>query len=191
MEESSAPWTLLTGDNATGKTTLLKAIALSLCDRSSAAGLLRESDSGYIRHGQDSATIEIHLLDRQEGRPDERYQIKTTLTRLNHQLESLDQETEPSSQFPLGTHFRLWLRSRPRYLGHWRHSRLLGYQRSVQPVQLQRGIANPELTIRRLRARIAKARKRAHDIRRDSRLRRCPSCRKRDERSGHHRYGPS
>ena len=51
LGSDSRPWTMLIGDNATGKTTLLKAIALGLCDRSSAAGLLRESDLGYIREG--------------------------------------------------------------------------------------------------------------------------------------------
>lgn len=43
---------MIVGDNAAGKSTLLKAIALAVCDESSAAGLLRESDSGLIRHGR-------------------------------------------------------------------------------------------------------------------------------------------
>ncbi len=44
-------WTTILGDNSTGKTTLLKCLALGLCDESSAAGLLREADQGYIRDG--------------------------------------------------------------------------------------------------------------------------------------------
>ena len=57
LGSDSPPWTMLIGDNATGKTTLLKAMALGLCDSSSAAGLLRESDLGYIREGATSASI--------------------------------------------------------------------------------------------------------------------------------------
>ena len=78
MWKNRPPLDFVNGDNASGKTTLLKAIALGLCDRSSAAGLLRESDSGYIRNGQESGTIKIHLVDRLEGRAVGEYQIETT-----------------------------------------------------------------------------------------------------------------
>jgi len=71
---------MVTGDNATGKTTLLKAIALGLCDQSSAAGLLRESDSGYIRRNDRTATIDIEL--RSATKPNLRRQIRTELRTL-------------------------------------------------------------------------------------------------------------
>ena len=94
-----APWTLLTGDNASGKTTLLKAIALGLCDRSSAAGLLRESDSGYIRDGQELSTIKICLVERVHGQTSGEYCITTRLDRRTSHLENLEQETEPKVGF--------------------------------------------------------------------------------------------
>ena len=37
-------WALVVGDNGTGKSTVLKSIALGLCDETSAAGLLKESE---------------------------------------------------------------------------------------------------------------------------------------------------
>ncbi len=51
LEENGEPvmWTSILGNNATGKTTLLRSIAIGLCDEASAAGLLKESDQGYIR----------------------------------------------------------------------------------------------------------------------------------------------
>ncbi len=56
------PWTVILGDNATGKTTLLRSIALGLCDESSAAGLMKESDEGYIRRElNEPARITIEL----------------------------------------------------------------------------------------------------------------------------------
>lgn len=56
------PWTVLVGNNAAGKTTLLRSIAIGLCDESSAAGLLKESDTSYIRNGADEAEITISTL---------------------------------------------------------------------------------------------------------------------------------
>ena len=35
----TASWTVILGDNATGKSTLLRAITMGLCDESSAAGV--------------------------------------------------------------------------------------------------------------------------------------------------------
>ena len=151
VEEPSAPWTLLTGDNASGKTTLLKAIALGLCDRSSAAGLLRESDSGYIRNGQESGTIKIHLVDRLEGRAVGEYQIETTLTRLNDQLESLDQETFPSEGFPWD---RIFVCGYGAGRGTSGTGDIAGYSAISAVYNLfnySEGLQNPELTIRRLR----------------------------------------
>ena len=86
----------LVGDNATGKTTLLKAIAMGLCDQSSAAGLMREADAGYIRRNASRAAINI-TLRRRRGR--RRYQIVTEL--LPHPMgEQLHQATDPAKRFP-------------------------------------------------------------------------------------------
>ena len=58
-----AGWNLILGDNATGKSTLLRSIAMGLCDEASAAGLLKESDEGYIRRKKTEAKIDILLHD--------------------------------------------------------------------------------------------------------------------------------
>ena len=146
---SFAPWTLLTGDNASGKTTLLKAIALGLCDRSSAAGLLRESDSGYIRNGQEMGTIKIHLVDCAEDRSGNEYQIETTLTRLNPHLEKLDQVTEPSQEFPWE---RIFVCGYGAGRGTSGTGDVAGYSAISAVYNLfnySEGLQNPELTIRR------------------------------------------
>ena len=54
---SDPTWTLLVGDNAVGKTTVLRCIAMGLCDSASAAGLLRESDEGMIRRTEEHGHI--------------------------------------------------------------------------------------------------------------------------------------
>ncbi len=150
LSASAAPWTLLTGDNASGKTTLLKAIALGLCDRSSAAGLLRESDSGYIRDGQESSTIRIHLRNWPEDQPNDTYSITTHLRRLTDNLESLEQDTHPEDNFPWKDIFVCGY-------GAGRGTSGTGDIAGYTPISAvynlfnyTEGLQNPELTIRRL-----------------------------------------
>lgn len=77
-----APWAVIVGDNAAGKSCLLKSIAIGLCDESSAAGLLKESEEGYIRRGSENegAKISIHLIDKEN--PRQKYSIDTKIERV-------------------------------------------------------------------------------------------------------------
>jgi hypothetical protein len=55
-------WALIFGDNGVGKTTLLRSIAMGMCDESSAAGLLREIYGDWHRlEGGQPLPSEIHL----------------------------------------------------------------------------------------------------------------------------------
>jgi predicted ATP-binding protein involved in virulence len=77
-------WTMLLGDNAIGKSTLLKCIALGLCNASDAAALTRISDmnSEFIRTGETQGSITIEL---QRGKLSKnsrkKYTITTTITK--------------------------------------------------------------------------------------------------------------
>ena len=44
-------WAVVFGDNGVGKTTLLRSIAIGLCDATSAAGLIRELYGQWMRKG--------------------------------------------------------------------------------------------------------------------------------------------
>lgn len=63
LEKNGKPinWTTILGDNSTGKTTLLRSVAIGLCDESSAAGLLKETEQGFVRSKAKNATIKIYL----------------------------------------------------------------------------------------------------------------------------------
>ena len=52
---------LLLGNNAVGKSTILKSIAIGLCDRDGASALMADMYGDLIRNGQDSGSIELQL----------------------------------------------------------------------------------------------------------------------------------
>ena len=74
------PWTLILGDNASGKTVLLKSIAIGLCDEPSAAGLIKESEEGYIRRNEDEGSILLEITPSPRSRI--KYEIITKLKRV-------------------------------------------------------------------------------------------------------------
>jgi predicted ATP-binding protein involved in virulence len=94
-------WTMLLGDNAIGKSTLLKCIALGLCNASDAAALTRISDmnSEFVRAGETQGSITIEL---QRGKLSKnsrkKYTITTTITKnVAGTSEEISQVAKPSS----------------------------------------------------------------------------------------------
>jgi len=59
----SHPSLLIAGNNATGKSCILRGIAMGLCDEASAGGLLRELPGDFIRTGEPEASIEIEFTE--------------------------------------------------------------------------------------------------------------------------------
>ncbi len=91
-------WTMILGDNATGKTTLLRSIALGLCDEGDATALVKKVPGGFIRKGEKRALIRIILEQVESNRI---YEIDTEITK-----ESLDSPEivrkykKPEKNFP-------------------------------------------------------------------------------------------
>lgn len=52
---------LFVGDNGDGKSSVLRSIAMGLCDESSSASLLRELPGEFVKNKKDEAAIEIYL----------------------------------------------------------------------------------------------------------------------------------
>lgn len=63
-------WAVLLGNNGIGKTTLLRSIAVGLCDRTGAAGLISDLQGEWVRKGSSdgTGTIEIQLKDPMRSR---------------------------------------------------------------------------------------------------------------------------
>ncbi len=54
---------VIIGDNGDGKTTLMRSLAMGLCDDSSASGLFRELHGETVRRGHQSGRINVELFD--------------------------------------------------------------------------------------------------------------------------------
>ncbi len=87
----SHPSLLIAGNNATGKSSILRSIAMGVCDEASAGGLLRELPGDFIRTGEKDATITIEFTE-EDG---EKWKLVTKLwlyEKLN--FERVEQEYE-------------------------------------------------------------------------------------------------
>ena len=86
------------GDNAAGKSTILRSLALGLCQESGAAALMRELPGSLIRESADSAVIRIELYDEEN---DCDLSIVTKLLRDESTgEEKVRKETDPPQAFP-------------------------------------------------------------------------------------------
>ncbi|MCZ6655103.1 MAG: AAA family ATPase [Planctomycetota bacterium] len=151
----SAGWTVFVGDNATGKSTLLRSVALGLCDEASAAGLLKESDEGYIRRGQTEARITLDLHD--PNYPKRVFRITTRILRKKgrHGIFSdiVRQSTTPRrEEFPWDEIFVSAYGAGRGVAGAGDVSAYSAIDAVYNMFNYAEGLQNPELTIRRLTA---------------------------------------
>lgn len=155
------PWTVIVGDNATGKSCLLRCIAIGLCDESSASGLLKEFEEGYIHREADKGSIVIYLRD--TNQPDEEYTIFTTIEKIpilnkNSEADSVErvrQETIPSRDFPWGKIFACAYGAGRGTSGTGDVAGYSVINAVYNMFNYNEGLQNPELAIRRIKEHFA------------------------------------
>lgn len=145
-------WTVFLGDNAAGKTTLLRSIAIGLCDESSAAGLLRESDQGFIRRNCKEGLIKISLRDPKNL--SKCYTISTKIEAYKisagRSFERLRQKTNPVNNFPWSKIFVCGYGAGRGTSGAGDISDYFAISAVYNMFNYTEGLQNPELTIRRI-----------------------------------------
>ena len=106
---------MILGDNAAGKTTLLRSIALGLCNETDAAVLMKSTPGNFIRQGATEGTIKLTLQDMasfqmkldhlpfddlseqlEEVESPNRYTLTTTITQKTEDIEIIRQTIEPA-----------------------------------------------------------------------------------------------
>lgn len=94
-------WIMLLGDNAVGKSTLLKSIALGLCNESDAVALIKEMPGDFVRKGAEEGCITIHLREDKQSKSPGKYSITTRIIKNSEDdTEIVRQETMPVKNFP-------------------------------------------------------------------------------------------
>jgi uncharacterized protein YozE (UPF0346 family) len=90
-------WVLVVGDNARGKSTLLRSIAMGLCNEADAAALLKKIPGRMLRGDAREGHIKITLVDR-DGKS---YTIQTNVRMdSDADVEILRRSTLPAQDFP-------------------------------------------------------------------------------------------
>jgi predicted ATP-binding protein involved in virulence len=80
-------WSLILGNNGAGKTTILRSLAMGLCDKTGAAGLLQDTYGNMIRFGKEDATIRIDLVHESKT-----YSVTTKIKKSSKEIEVLTQK---------------------------------------------------------------------------------------------------
>ena len=103
---------LLLGNNGVGKSTILRSIAIGLCDRGGASALVADMYGNLIKEGNTDGVIEIAV---RRGKQEQR--ITTTIERSGRKLESGGAQ-EGSDDLPLGTGIRVRVRPNSSHAGN-------------------------------------------------------------------------
>lgn len=90
-------WISILGNNGTGKTTVLRAIAMGMCGETSASALLRELYGDFVRHGQQKGTITVTFA---KARSKKHFEIKTDVVRDKSGHTEVKQSCLPESFAP-------------------------------------------------------------------------------------------
>lgn len=94
-------WSMILGDNAVGKSTLLRCIALGLCNESDAVALMKAVSGGFVKKGAQEGFIKIHLREDKKSKRSKKYSITTRISQKPEDgSEIIRQETEPATNFP-------------------------------------------------------------------------------------------
>jgi energy-coupling factor transporter ATP-binding protein EcfA2 len=100
-EAESVRWAMILGDNAVGKSTLLRCIALGLCNESDAVALMKTVSGDFVRKGAQEGFIKIHLREDKKSKRSKKYTITTRIVQKPEDgSEIIRQETEPATDFP-------------------------------------------------------------------------------------------
>ena len=86
-KQGAFDWSLILGNNGAGKTTILRSLAMGLCDKTGAASLLQDTFGDMIRTGENNGKIIIGLMDNGNT-----YSIVTIIKKSSENIEVLTQK---------------------------------------------------------------------------------------------------
>jgi predicted ATP-binding protein involved in virulence len=148
---------LLVGDNGDGKSTILRSLAMGLCDESSAAALFRELPGEFVRHGSDGDSfVEVELATFGGWK----YRIRTHFKDVGGAFERIEQQHSigrgnkfrriHQDDFPWSEIFVTGYGPGIRSFGNEDYSSYLAVDAVYSLFRYDAALQSPELVIRRL-----------------------------------------
>ena len=144
-------WTVILGNNGLGKTTLLRSIAVGLCDPTSAAGLISDLQGDWVRQGanENTGSISVTLFDPER---EHEYHSEIDIVKKGGR-EQIKIEKNPMTS-DLGDDIFVCGYGAGRGIQGTRDYRKYRTQDSVYTLfDYETSLQNPELTLRRLASR--------------------------------------
>ncbi len=150
---------LIVGDNGEGKTTLLRSIAIGLCDESSAAALFRELGGKFVREGREreEGSVDIHLSGPSRGSfvIETKFQSLGTFERVKQKLYQGDKKLRKAEvrpeDFPWKDLFIAGYGAGMRTLGSGSVDSYLPVDAVYSLFRYDEPLQNPELALRKLK----------------------------------------
>ena len=146
-EDKPSLWTMILGDNSAGKTTLLRCLALGICNAADASFLLKKMDGELLREGENKGIIKVRLKQEKINKD---FTISTVIEKPSKTSPLvLNQTTKPVNDFPWNDIFicgygvqrsALAPASAKEYQAKWAVSTLFDYNANLQ---------NPEVVLLR------------------------------------------
>ena len=81
-----AAWVMLLGDNAAGKSTILRSIALGLCQEGDAVALMKNLPGSFLRQGANRGRIALNVVEASSGKE---FEIETHILRGDEEGETI------------------------------------------------------------------------------------------------------
>lgn len=96
--EGSDRWVMFLGNNASGKTTLLRSLALGLCNALDAAAMIKDIPGNVLQEGASEGFVEVHMRRSLDGAE---LRIRTSILRDPESgSETIQQDKTPARGFP-------------------------------------------------------------------------------------------
>lgn len=149
-QQGSKMWTLLLGDNGAGKTTILRCIAMTLIDSTSASALLRELYGEWVRDHQDKqAKSCVRIEFDNKSKDGQSWFIKTSFEKMESGDSKVTQETYPE-EFPWDDIFVCGYGAARRAYGTQDYSEYSAIDSLYTLFKYDAPLQNPELILRKI-----------------------------------------
>jgi predicted ATPase len=148
-----ALWTTILGDNGTGKTTVLRSIAMGLCDKADVSGLLQDIYGEWISEGKWMSDVEkecVLRVDFTDGDANGNYFIETTIIKSETGSYEITQKTKPDP-FPWDDIFVCGYGAARRAFGTRDFSEYFSVDAFYTLFNYDLTLQSPELVLRRLK----------------------------------------